>query len=109
MEEIIEKCASIKLSLREDTEVTINEPVLEDGLVLIGKFFTKRRVNLESMTRVLKMVWKTKKTFEASDLGENKVMFLFKQKMTWIECYSFVHGLLINIYWSFINWGGVKR
>ena len=56
MEEITEKCASIKLSLREDTEVTINEPVLEDGLVLIGKFFTKRRVNLESMTRVLKMV-----------------------------------------------------
>ena len=80
MEEITEKCASIKLSLREDTEVTINEPVLEDGLVLIGKFFTKRRVNLESMTRVLKMVWKTEKTFEASDLGENKVMFLFQTK-----------------------------
>ena len=80
MEEITERCASIKLSLREDVEVTIHEPMPEDGLVLIGKFFTKRRVNLESVTRVLKMVWKTEKTFEASDLGENKVMFLFQTK-----------------------------
>ena len=56
MEEITKRCASIKLSLREDVEVTIHEPMPEDGLVLIGKLFTKRRVNLESVTRVLKMV-----------------------------------------------------
>ena len=80
MEEITERCAGIKLSSREDAEVTIHEPVPEDGLVLIGNFFTKRRVNLESVNRVLKTVWKMEKTFEASDLGENKVMFLFQTK-----------------------------
>ena len=32
------------------------------------------------MTKVLKTVWKTEKTFEASDLGENKVMFHFQTK-----------------------------
>ena len=80
MEEITERCAGIKLSSREDAEVTIHEPEPEDGLILIGKFFTKRRVNLKSVTRVLKTVWKTERTFEASDLGENKVMFLFQTK-----------------------------
>ena len=59
MEEITERCTGIKLSSREDAEVMIHEPVPEDGLVLIGKFFTKGRVNLESVARVLKTIWKT--------------------------------------------------
>ena len=65
---------------KEKAEVTIHEPMPKDGLILIGKFFTKRRVNLESVNRVLKTVWKMEKTFEASDLGENKVLFLFQTK-----------------------------
>ncbi|KAK7849188.1 hypothetical protein CFP56_003381 [Quercus suber] len=80
MEEITERYAGLKLSLREDAEVVIHEPVPEEGLVLIGKFCTKRRVNLESVARVLKSVWKTENNFEVSDLGENKVMFLFQTK-----------------------------
>nr|XP_023876776.1 uncharacterized protein LOC111989219 [Quercus suber] len=80
MEEITERCAGIKLSSREEAEVTIHETEPMDGLVLIGKFFTKRRINMEFVYRVLKMVWKMEKTFEASDLGENKVMFRFQKK-----------------------------
>ncbi|XP_075650037.1 uncharacterized protein LOC142620563 [Castanea sativa] len=80
MVEITERCAGLQLSSREDAEVIIHEPVLEDGLVLIGKFYTKRKVNLESVARVLKSVWKTENNFEVSDLGENKVMFLFQKR-----------------------------
>ena len=80
MEEITERYAGLHLSLKEDAEVIIQEPVPEEGLVLLGKFYTKRRVNLESVARVLKSVWKTEATFEVSDLGENKVMFLFQKK-----------------------------
>ena len=72
----------------------------KDGLILIGKFFTKRRVNLESVARVLKMVWKTEKTFEANDLGENKVMFLFQTKddvdrVLFLSLWSFDKYLLV--------------
>ncbi|KAK7840314.1 hypothetical protein CFP56_016832 [Quercus suber] len=80
MEEITERYAGLKLSSREDAEVVIHEPVPVEGLVLIGKFCTKRRVNLESVARILKSVWKMKNNFEVSDLGENKVMFLFQTK-----------------------------
>ena len=80
MEEITGRYAGLHLSLKEDAEVIIQEPVPEEGLVLLGKFYTKRRVNLESVARVLKSVWKTEANFEVSDLGENKVMFLFQKK-----------------------------
>ncbi|KAK7851589.1 hypothetical protein CFP56_041492 [Quercus suber] len=51
---------------------------MEAGPILVGKFYTKRWVNLESVARILKLAWKTKKNFEVSDLGENRALFLFK-------------------------------
>ena len=77
MDDITERCAGLKLSRKEDAEVEINMPRLENGPVLIGKFCTKRRINLESVARVLKTVWKAENGFEVNDLGDNKVMFLF--------------------------------
>nr|XP_023870303.1 uncharacterized protein LOC111982915 [Quercus suber] len=80
MDEITNRCDGLKLSMKEEAEVEINVPLTEDDPVLIGKFCTKRRVNLESIARVLKLVRKTENSFEVSDLGENKVMFLFQKK-----------------------------
>ena len=77
MDDITERCAGLKLSLREDAEVEIHVPLLEDGPILIRKFCTKRRINLELVARVLKTVWKVENGFEVNDLGNNKVMFLF--------------------------------
>ena len=58
MEEITDRCARLKLSVREDVEVAIHAPLTEDGPVLIGKFCTKRRINLESVVRVKRLVWR---------------------------------------------------
>ena len=80
MEEITNRCAKLKLSLKEDVEVAIHAPMPKEGPVLIGKFCTKRKINLESVARVLRSVWRAKHNFEVSDLGENKVMFLFQSK-----------------------------
>lgn len=77
--EITKRCAGLKLSWKE-AEIEITVPLTEDGLVLIGKFCTKRHVSLESVARVLKSVWKAENSFEVSDLGENKAMFLFQTK-----------------------------
>ena len=100
MDEITDRCAGLKLSLKEEAEVEINVPLTEDGPVLIGKFCTKRRVNLESVARVLKSVWKAENNFEVSDLGENKVMFLFQtkddmEKVLLLSPWSFDKYLLI--------------
>ena len=52
--------------------------VTETGHVLVGWFCTKHRVSLESMARVLRLVWQTTKNFEVCDMGENKVLFQFE-------------------------------
>ena len=98
MEEITERCAGLQLSSREDAEVIIHELVPEEGLVLLGKFYTKRRVNLESVARVLKLVWKTETISRSAIWGRIRSCFYFKKRMIWIECSSCVHVLLINTY-----------
>lgn len=80
MEEITDRCARLKLSLREDVEVAIQAPLTEDGYVLIRKFCMKRIINLESVVRVLRSVWRVEHNFEVSNLGKNKAIFLFQTK-----------------------------
>ena len=53
---------------------------MDQGLVLAGKFCTKQRVNLEAIGRALRSVWRTKRDFEVSDMGENRVLLLFQEK-----------------------------
>uniref|UniRef100_A0A7N2R7P6 DUF4283 domain-containing protein n=1 Tax=Quercus lobata TaxID=97700 RepID=A0A7N2R7P6_QUELO len=78
MDEITNRYAGLRLSTKECAEVEIQTPEIETGPILVGKFYTKRWVNLESVARVLKLAWKTKESFKVSDLGENRALFLFK-------------------------------
>lgn len=68
MDEITDRCAGLQLSAKERAEVEIQNPEVEVGPILIGKFYTKRLVNLKLVARVLKIAWKTKENFEVSDL-----------------------------------------
>ena len=56
MEEITDQCAGLKLSEREGNELDLAPIAREHDYVLVGKFSTKRRVNLESVSRVLKTI-----------------------------------------------------
>ena len=80
MDAITNKCANLKLSEREGSEVDLAPPEVDQGLVMVGKFCTKCRVNLEAVGRALRSVWRTKRDFEISDMGENRVLFLFQDK-----------------------------
>ena len=68
MDEIIDRCARLKLSVREEAEVAIQAPLRKDGPVLIRKFCTKRRIKMELVVRVLRSVWKAEHSFEANNL-----------------------------------------
>ena len=73
-------CAGLKLSGKESSEIDIAPPTQNAGFILAGKFHTKRRINLESVARVLKTIWKTERNFEVCDLGENRVLFQFEKR-----------------------------
>ncbi|XP_075663231.1 uncharacterized protein LOC142632775 [Castanea sativa] len=80
MKGITNQCASLKLSEREGNEVDLAPTMRKHGCVLAGKFYTKRRVNLELVARVLKTVWRTKDNFEVYDMGDSKAIFHFSHK-----------------------------
>lgn len=80
MEEISNMCAGLKLSDKESSEIDIVPPIQNAGFILAGKFYTKRRINMESVAQVLKTIWKTKRNFEVYDLGENKALFQFEKR-----------------------------
>ena len=79
MDDIANKCVGLRLSNIEECEVDLTPPTMETGYVLAGKFYTKRRVSLESVARVLKSVWRTEKNFEVNEMGDNKVLFRFEE------------------------------
>ena len=55
MRSLIGARAGLRLSAKERAEVKIQTPEMEAGPILVGKFYTKRWVNLESVARVLKI------------------------------------------------------
>ena len=80
MEAITNKWANLKLLEREGSKVDLAFLGVDQGLVVAGKFCTKQRVNLEAIRRALRSVWRTKRDFEVSDIGENRVLLLFQEK-----------------------------
>ena len=57
--------------------VNVSTNVVEKSRVQVAKFFTKWRVNLEAITRTLKIMWGSRSRFDIRNLGINIVMLLF--------------------------------
>ena len=54
---------------------------LEGKFLLAARFFTGRVLNIEAITRTLKILWHTKKGFEARDIGDHRVLFIFSEQI----------------------------
>ena len=51
MDEIMNRCAGLQLSAKEEAEIEVLSPIGEGQPILVGKFYMKRRVNLELVDR----------------------------------------------------------
>ena len=47
---------------------------------LAAKFFTRRIINVEAITRTFKPLWRAEKSISARDIGDNIVLFEFEEK-----------------------------
>ena len=100
MEEITKKCEKLKLTENEAEQVVLEEEEANEGWVLVGKFLSKRRINLEAVVKALKSIWKTKENFVVQDTGDNTTLFLFQNegdmnKVLWASPWSFDKYLLV--------------
>ena len=80
MDELQWRWAKLLLNTKETQMVNLSTNVVENSRVLVAKFFTKRRINLEAITRTLKIMWGSGGSFDMCDLGNNIVMLLFNDE-----------------------------
>lgn len=79
MEDIASRWANLSLNTKETQAVELEPTETDTGnnKVLVAKFFTKRRPNMEAITRMLRSMWRLGGAFEIRDLGANTVLLLF--------------------------------
>ena len=77
MDDLAGKWAGLSLNTQESQTVPLTPTTEDHTRVLIAKLFTKRRVNIEALSRTLRSMWRSIQQFEIRDLGSNTVLLLF--------------------------------
>ncbi|XP_030931069.1 uncharacterized protein At4g02000-like [Quercus lobata] len=71
-----------KLSLLDEEEVGIACPkkTEQESFTLAAKFLTKRVVNVESVARTFRPLWRSEKDVQIKDMGDNILFFNFEDE-----------------------------
>ena len=77
MDHLQGRWAKLSLNTKETQMVNLSTNVVVNSRVLVAKFFTKRRIILESIMRMLMIMWRYRGSFDICDLGNNTVMLFF--------------------------------
>ena len=96
MEDITGRWANLTLNTKETDAVDLepHDVELDNSKVLVVKFFTKRRPNMEAITRTLRSMWRSGGAFEIRELGSNTALLLFEDEAD-------VQRILLQGPWTF--------
>ncbi len=78
MDELDNLWRKFTLTRSEEEKFQLSTPDEERKPTLAAKFFTRRVINIEAVTRTFKPLWRSDRGFSARDLGENMVLFEFE-------------------------------
>ncbi|XP_050232975.1 uncharacterized protein LOC126681480 [Mercurialis annua] len=84
-EELVDRCANIRLTEDECTAINLEDVIDETlehkaNLSLVGKLLTKKPYNLSHMRNALTSAWRLAKGFEMRDIGDNLFVCEFRTK-----------------------------
>jgi hypothetical protein len=94
MEPIEDMWKRFTLSEKEGLDVNLANTTQQSENILVAKFLTPRVLNIDSVARTFKPLWKTKRNFSVQDLGRNKVALVFYDEVD-------LERVLANEPWSF--------
>ena len=77
MENLSVMWRKFSLSKSEGQDFVVQEPVATEEVYIAARFFTGRVLNMEAFARTFKLLWRTRKLFEARDMGDHRVVFVF--------------------------------
>ena len=75
------KCARLSPNTKESQMVTLAFDVKNNSKVLVAELFTKRRVNVEALSRTLKSMWRLVQDFKIRDLDSDTILIIFSEKV----------------------------
>lgn len=66
------------LTTLKESGFDLNPLTKPDGGMLLGRFLTRKVVNVESAARTFRPLWRSVKGFNIRDLGNNRMVFYFQ-------------------------------
>uniref|UniRef100_A0A2N9HCL8 Reverse transcriptase domain-containing protein n=1 Tax=Fagus sylvatica TaxID=28930 RepID=A0A2N9HCL8_FAGSY len=78
MDEITGRWQDLALTEKEGSLIVLTPEEEDEGSILAAWFLTPRMINMESVLRALKPLWRPGSGFKARDMGNNKAMFVFQ-------------------------------
>ena len=64
----------------EESGISCPKDSLNPQFLLAAKFFTKQVVNIDSVVRTFKPLWRTQNDFKIKDMGDNTLFFDFEDE-----------------------------
>ena len=78
MEDLASRWKKLSLSEAEGKKCDLSKDKKQLEHVLAAKFFTRRPINVEVVARTFRPIWRTKRKFEVSLMGDNILLFEFE-------------------------------
>lgn len=88
MDKLTGRWARLLLRVVENDTIDLPPIIENNSRVLVAKFFTKCRVNLEALARTLCSMWRFVQNFEVHDLGSNTVLIIFDDEVGLLKILS---------------------
>ena len=84
----------MSLNAREGEELDLDEELTTKNFTMAAKFYTRRALNVEAVTRTFSPLWRSVKGFEVRKCSDHVLLFTFENKEE-------VERIMSNAPWSF--------
>ena len=111
MEDITNRWNTFSLSGPESKSIPVPQERSNNREIIAALFLTRRRINIDVVARTFRPFWKTERDFTIRDMGDNKVLFMFEDKIdveraiqngpwaydwSWVICERLATNILIT-------------
>ena len=81
MENLTQQWERFSLSGKEEQRINMENSLEKPKFTLAGRFLTKRVLNLESVARTFRPLWRAINRFRVRDMGGNRAIFIFNDRI----------------------------
>ena len=80
MESVLSLWEKLSLSESEGRRFVVEENDEVREFFLAARFYIGWMLNIEAIAKTLKGIWRTRRRFEVRDMGEHRVLFIFREE-----------------------------